>query len=223
MLRVHEIMNTEVATCRADTTLDHVASLMWRHDCGAIPVVDGADEPIAMITDRDIAIGGMLNRRSQRDLRVDDITQPGEIFLCGAADDIQDALMEMRRHRARRLPVVDETGRLAGIHHRTHGEKAALWCVLPGHDQGIEANLTVTARVANSAVAAIQLRARLRSPPRQQFARCYIAMSSTPARCSAFSAISVIVASVRSRTLATDTAFSSATRITFVGSTMPAS
>lgn len=37
------------------------------------------------------------------------------------------------------------------------------------------------------------------------------------------SSISVIVASVNSRTLATDTAFSSAIRTTFVGSTMPAS
>lgn len=35
--------------------------------------------------------------------------------------------------------------------------------------------------------------------------------------------ISVMVASVNSRTLATDTAFSNATRTTFVGSTMPAS
>jgi len=52
---------------------------------------------------------------------------------------------------------------------------------------------------------------------------CYIAISGSDARCFASSGTSVIVASVSSRVLATETAFSSATRTTLVGSMMPAS
>ncbi len=115
MLQVREIMNAEVATCTCDTNLDQVASLMWDRDCGAIPVVDVAHEPVGMVTDRDIAMGAMLSRRSQQDLRVDEIKQLGEVISCTSSDDVRDALKKMRRHQVRRLPVVDETGRLAGI------------------------------------------------------------------------------------------------------------
>ena len=115
MLQVREIMNAEVATCTCDTNLDQVASLMWDRDCGAIPVVDVAHEPVGMVTDRDIAMGAMLSRRSQQDLRVDEIKQLGEVISCTSSDAVRDALKKMRRHQVRRLPVVDETGRLAGI------------------------------------------------------------------------------------------------------------
>jgi CBS domain-containing protein len=115
MLRVQEIMNTAVATCAGDANLEHVASLMWHRDCGAIPVVNVADEPVGIVTDRDIAMGAMLCRRSPRDLRVDDIKALGEIITCRGSDDVRDALKKMQRHQVRRLPVVDESGRLAGI------------------------------------------------------------------------------------------------------------
>lgn len=53
--------------------------------------------------------------------------------------------------------------------------------------------------------------------------RRHIAISGSGIRSRFGSGISVIVASVNSRTLATDTAFSSAVRTTLAGSTMPAS
>lgn len=51
----------------------------------------------------------------------------------------------------------------------------------------------------------------------------YSAISCSPARSFTGSGSSVIVASVKRSTLATETAFSNATRTTFVGSMMPAS
>jgi predicted transcriptional regulator len=36
---VKEIMNHEVVSCRADTTLESAAILMWDGDCGTVAVV----------------------------------------------------------------------------------------------------------------------------------------------------------------------------------------
>ena len=47
-------MTADPACCKAVTTLDEVARLMVQNDCGEIPIVDFADQPIGVITDRDI-------------------------------------------------------------------------------------------------------------------------------------------------------------------------
>ena len=37
-MEVRRIMTSNVAACRPETNLAAAAGLMWRHDCGAIPV-----------------------------------------------------------------------------------------------------------------------------------------------------------------------------------------
>ena len=49
-----DVMTTNPACCTPSMTLDQVAKLMVHNDCGEIPVVDGTDQPIGVITDRDI-------------------------------------------------------------------------------------------------------------------------------------------------------------------------
>ncbi len=115
MLLVNEIMNTDVATCSSRSSLEEVARMMWQQDCGVIPVVDDADEPVGIVTDRDIAMGSMLTHQAEWDLMVGDITDHREVYSCAPSDDVHDALKTMEQHRVRRLPVVDEAGHLAGI------------------------------------------------------------------------------------------------------------
>ena len=49
-----DVMTPKPARCSPSTTLDVVAKLMVKHNCGEIPVVDGADQVIGVVTDRDI-------------------------------------------------------------------------------------------------------------------------------------------------------------------------
>ena len=49
-----DVMTPDPAYCTPNMTLDQVAKLMVQKDCGEIPVVDTADQPIGVITDRDI-------------------------------------------------------------------------------------------------------------------------------------------------------------------------
>ena len=49
-----DVMTADPACCSPATTLDQVAKMMVLNDCGEIPVIDAANKPIGVITDRDI-------------------------------------------------------------------------------------------------------------------------------------------------------------------------
>ncbi len=51
-------------TCRTGDTLSTAAQMMWDHDCGAVPIVDGQGQPIAMLTDRDICMAAQFTGQS---------------------------------------------------------------------------------------------------------------------------------------------------------------
>ena len=53
-LTARDLMTTEPAFCTPETPLDQVAKLMVRYNCGEIPVIDPAERPVGVVTDRDI-------------------------------------------------------------------------------------------------------------------------------------------------------------------------
>jgi CBS-domain-containing membrane protein len=67
-----------------------------------------------MITDRDICIALGTRSRCASEVRVKDVSL-SRVFTCGAYDDAQQALKTMVSQNVRRLPVVDEHGKIAGI------------------------------------------------------------------------------------------------------------
>jgi CBS domain-containing protein len=114
-MHVIEAMTQNVVTCHGDTTLDEVARKMWEHDCGAVPVLNTEGKPVGIVTDRDIAMSAMLNHRPLWDIRAATVIQTQALHSCGPHDTIEDCLAKMERTKVRRLPVIDEQGKLAGI------------------------------------------------------------------------------------------------------------
>jgi CBS domain-containing protein len=114
-MNVKEMMTSQVYTCSPTTPLNSVAMTMWNNDCGAVPVVDDQQNPIAMITDRDIAMGAALQKKPLWELNARDITDSQQLYKCETETDIEQALDLMREHSVRRLPVVNSQGKLAGI------------------------------------------------------------------------------------------------------------
>ena len=55
-MELDTVMTANPATCRADTPLRQVATMMLENDCGMIPVVDEHGTPMGVVTDRDIAV-----------------------------------------------------------------------------------------------------------------------------------------------------------------------
>lgn len=113
-MRVEDVMNKSVASCRPDANLAVAAALMWEHSCGQLPVVNDEGRVSAVITDRDICIA--LGTRNQRacEVRVSDVVCRAAV-LCKAEDDLRSALKTMAAEQVRRLPVVNHEGILVGI------------------------------------------------------------------------------------------------------------
>ena len=114
-MNVKQMMTSQVSTCTRNTPLSAIATAMWNNDCGVVPVVDEAHRPIAMVTDRDIAIGAALQQRPLWELTPNDIANSQLLHKCHLEDDVQRALDIMRENGVRRLPVINDQGTLAGI------------------------------------------------------------------------------------------------------------
>lgn len=113
-MRVEDVMTGEAVSCRAQDDLGHVAKLLWDRDCGAVPVVDGADRVVGMITDRDVCMAAFTRAVPLSGLRVEHhMSRPART--CSVGDALEDAAKCMGDLQVRRLPILDETGALCGI------------------------------------------------------------------------------------------------------------
>jgi CBS domain-containing protein len=111
---VATIMNSNIATCGPDDTLDHVAQIMWDHDCGIVPVVGASGQLVGVITDRDICMASHLQGRALGAANVGS-AMSRQLYTCAPDDPIEQALSLMSSKQIRRLPVVHADGRLAGL------------------------------------------------------------------------------------------------------------
>lgn len=112
-MAVKDAMTKPVQCCTPDTNLATAAALMWNSDCGALPVLD--DGRLAgIITDRDICIALGTRDLPAHELTVREV-ETANPQTCSPKDTVQQALTLMRDAHVRRLPVVDESGSLAGI------------------------------------------------------------------------------------------------------------
>lgn len=107
-------MTTEVVSCRPFDTADRSAKIMWERDCGAVPVVDQEGRAVAMVTDRDICMAALTQDRKLAEIHVSS-AMSRRLWSCRPQDDVKEAEKAMRAHQVRRLPVVDNEGKLVGL------------------------------------------------------------------------------------------------------------
>jgi CBS domain-containing protein len=114
-MKVENIMTPSPATCHRDTRLQEAARLMLSCDCGAIPVVEeGTNHPIGVITDRDITVRSLGEGRNPFDMKVGDcMSSPVETI--SAETSLEECLDKMEASQIRRMIVVDQDGKIAGI------------------------------------------------------------------------------------------------------------
>jgi len=113
-MKVQDVMTKGVESCRRSSDLAAAAMIMWRMDCGVVPVVgDDGREAVGMITDRDICVAVATRHRRAEEITVGEVVS-GTLYKVRPGDDIRAALEAMRAERVRRLPVVRD-GALVGI------------------------------------------------------------------------------------------------------------
>jgi CBS domain-containing protein len=113
-MKVHELMNANVEACRTEDDLATAAMVMWRRDCGFVPVVDTSEKVVGVLTDRDICMATATRHIAPEALRVRDVMAT-DVCSCETEDNVDGALRSMRTRQVHRLPVVDRGGRLRGV------------------------------------------------------------------------------------------------------------
>jgi predicted transcriptional regulator len=74
-MKVKELMTKSVNACDEHTNLSSAAIMMWDGDCGVLPVVDGKEKMIGMITDRDLSIAMATKNEIPKDVLVEKLSK----------------------------------------------------------------------------------------------------------------------------------------------------
>jgi CBS domain-containing protein len=109
-----DVMTTNPACCTPETPLEQVAKLMIQHDCGEIPVIDSAELVVGVITDRDI-VCRMVAQGKNPLAYTAEICMSDPVVTVFEDTALDVVLATMEKHQIRRLPVVDNEGRCAGM------------------------------------------------------------------------------------------------------------
>jgi CBS domain-containing protein len=112
-MKVSQLMTKNVSVADRETTLEEIATMMRDEDAGAIPVLDG-EKLIGIVTDRDIVLRCIAEGRDPVGTTSEEILSPDPTTI-RPNDDIDSAAHLMAQRQVRRLPVVDQSGRLVGM------------------------------------------------------------------------------------------------------------
>src|SRR5438477_1520311 len=110
---VREVMSSKLCSIDTDKPVAYAAKMMRDEDVGIAPIVEG-DRLVGVLTDRDIAVRVVAEGRDPEQVKVTEVASRDVVTL-DPQQDLDEALRLMARHQVRRLPVVEEDGRLVGV------------------------------------------------------------------------------------------------------------
>ncbi len=113
-MKVKEVMMMTPYACHPETNLGAATELMWKGNCGFLPVLEGTGRIRGVITDRDICVALGTRNTTAGSVTVGDVMH-GKLFSCSPEDDVHVALEVMREGQVRRLPVITVDAKLVGV------------------------------------------------------------------------------------------------------------
>lgn len=114
-MQAREIMTKDPRALTPGDTVSEAARVMRELDVGIVPVVEDGDgrQLTGVITDRDIAIRHVAERHTD-DCKVSE-HMSRDVASVRPDDDVDRVMERMRKDQVRRMPVVEDGGRLVGI------------------------------------------------------------------------------------------------------------
>ena len=112
--KVKDIMCKNVYKVTKDSDIQEVCECMEKNDIGCVPVCDENNCCCGIITDRDVVVrcdckGKDVTETQAKDVMTDSVTT------IHPDASITEATEAMKEHKVRRLPVVEENGKVVGI------------------------------------------------------------------------------------------------------------
>ena len=111
--QIRELMTANPCSIDADKSVSYAAKMMKDEDVGLAPIVEG-DKLVGTVTDRDIAIRVVAEGKDPESTTVRQIAST-QLVTIDPQQSLDEALRLMAQHQVRRLPVVEEDGRLVGV------------------------------------------------------------------------------------------------------------
>ncbi|MFW6204304.1 MAG: IMP dehydrogenase [Actinomycetota bacterium] len=105
-------MVTDPVTTGPDATLAEVDALCGQYRVSGLPVVDGGDVLVGIVTNRDLRF---VPPDQYGTRRVRDVMTPMPLVTGPVGIKPEDAMALLAKHRIEKLPLVDDAGRLRGL------------------------------------------------------------------------------------------------------------
>jgi CBS domain-containing protein len=127
---VTEVMTHRVVTAHPDSSFKQIAQLLSDNDITAVPVIDDEGRPIGVVSEADLlrkaaSLPDPEGRPVGHRLTLDELARAGaetaEAMMSAPVAtarpdwNVVETARTMYRHKVKRLPVVDDAGKLVGI------------------------------------------------------------------------------------------------------------
>lgn len=113
-MSLEKLTRRPVRAVSPSSTASEAAREMIDYSVGALVVANPADgSPVGIVTDRDL-VALVAEGADPREIPVEKLVRT-PIRTASIKESLHDVTRKMRRHGVRRLPIVDEEGRLVGI------------------------------------------------------------------------------------------------------------
>ena len=111
--KISELMTPDPCAIEADKPVSYAARMLKDEDVGLAPIVEG-DRLVGTLTDRDIVTRVIAEGKDPQSVTVREVAST-DVVTVDPEQDLDEALRLMASNQVRRLPVVDEDGRLVGV------------------------------------------------------------------------------------------------------------
>jgi len=114
VMKIKDVMTTNVVCIRPEATIHEAAEQMRSLNVGLLPVCGPEDKLVGVLSDRDIVIRSTAGGNDPKAALVSEIMTQ-KVYYCLEEQDIAEAAKMMEQQQIRRLIVINDQKRLAGI------------------------------------------------------------------------------------------------------------
>lgn len=107
--RAENGMIYDPVTIKVGSTVNDALNMMREYHIGGIPVVDGDNNLVGIVTNRDLRFERNLARR------IDEVMTKENLITTTQSTNLEEAAEILQRHKIEKLPVVDKNGKLIGL------------------------------------------------------------------------------------------------------------
>ena len=107
--RSESAMIIDPITLTVDSTIGDAWRLMRENKIGGIPIVEGSNKLVGILTNRDLRFENNMGRK------VSELMTKENLVVAPEGTDLKQAEIILRQHKVEKLPVIDNNGKLVGL------------------------------------------------------------------------------------------------------------